>query len=63
MKAANLIFKIASIVLAVAAAVCFILANLEKISDWMLTIREQCSLKRRASCTCDDMDEYEDWDF
>lgn len=64
MKAANFVFKIASIVLALAAAACFILANLEKISDCFLTLREQVTAKRRACCyDCDDMDEYEDWDF
>jgi len=65
MKTANFIFKIASIVLAIAAAVCFVLANLEKITDGLLSLREQLLAKRRACCCQqgDDMDEYEDWDF
>ena len=64
MKAANFIFKIAAIILAVAAVVCCILANLEKITDGFLTLREQLATKRKASCyQCDDMDEYEDWDI
>lgn len=64
MKAANFIFKVASIVLAIAAAVCFILANLDRISDGLLSLREQLATKRK-SCCCqhDDVDEYEDWDF
>lgn len=65
MKTANFIFKVASIVLALAASVCFVLANLEKITNGLLSLREQLAAKRRA-CSFqqrDDMDEYEDWDF
>lgn len=61
MKAANFIFKIAAIVLAVAAVVCCILANLEKISDGFLALREQFAAKRNYCCHSDDTDEYEDW--
>jgi hypothetical protein len=61
MKAANFIFKIAAIVLAVAAVVCCVLANLEKITDGFLALREQLTAKRKYCCQCDDMDEYEDW--
>lgn len=63
MKTANFIFKIASVVLAIGAAVCLILANLEKISDCLLSLREQLAAKRKSCCQCDDMEEYEDWDF
>ncbi len=64
MKAANFIFKVASIVLVVAAAACFILANVEKISDGLLSIREQFAARRRhCPCSCDEIDDYEDWDF
>lgn len=64
MKAANVIFKVASIVLAIGAAVCLILANLERISDGLLSLREQLSTKRKSCCcSCDETDEYEDWDF
>jgi hypothetical protein len=64
MKAANFIFKIAAIVLAVAAVVCCILANLEKITDGFLALREQLAAKREAyCCQSDDFDEYEDWDM
>jgi len=62
-KAANVIFKIASIVLAIGAAVCLILANLERISDGLLSLREQLATKRKSCCSCDEIDEYEDWDF
>lgn len=64
MKAANFIFKIAAIVLAVAAVICCILANLEKITDALLALREQFAARRNACCCqSDDMDEYEDWDM
>lgn len=64
MKATSFIFKVASIVLAIGAAVCLILANLDRISDGLLSLREQLATKRK-SCRChyDDVDEYEDWDF
>ena len=64
MKAANFIFKVASIVLAIGAVVCLILANLDRISDGLLSLREQLASKRK-SCCChhDEVDEYEDWDF
>lgn len=62
MKAANFIFKIAAIVLAVAAVVCCVLANLEKITDAFFALREQLAAKRKACCChSDEMDEYEDW--
>lgn len=64
MKAANFIFKIAAIILAVAAVVCCILANLEKIVEGLYSLREQFTLKRNdACCYVDDADEYEDWDI
>ena len=63
MKTTNCIFKIAAAVLALAAVVCCVLANLEKITDCLLSIKEQMAAKRAACCCNDDMDEYEDWDF
>jgi hypothetical protein len=63
MKAANFIFKIAAIVLALAAAVCCVLANLEKITDGFVSLREQLAAKRTGCCCHDEVDEYEDWDI
>ena len=61
MKTANFIFKLAAMVLAIGAAVCFLLANVEKISDSLLTLRAQISMKRRSCCcSCDEADEFED---
>lgn len=62
MKAANLFFKLAAIVLAASAVIFCILANIDKIHAWMLNVREHCSLRRNACCNYDNMDEYEDWD-
>lgn len=65
MKACNLLFKIAAIVLAIGAAVCVIIANLEKISNFLLSARSTIAARRDACCfcDCDDAEEYEDWDF
>lgn len=62
MKATSFIFKVAAIVLTAAALVCCILANLERITDGLLTLREQVAAKRNAyRCPCD-ADDYEEWD-
>jgi hypothetical protein len=63
MRATSFIFKVAAIVLAVAAVVCAVLANLERITDWALTLREQLATKCSPPCDCGDYDEYEDWDI
>ncbi len=62
MKAANLIFKISAIVLAALAVVCCILANFERITDAMLTIREQLATRRNRRYPVD-AEDYEEWDI
>ena len=62
MKAASFLFKVAGLVLGAAAIVCCVLANLERISNGFLRLRNQLSGKGRTSCCYDDMDEFEDWD-
>lgn len=64
MKTTKFIFKIAALALAAAAVVCCVLANLDRITDSLLSLREQF-VSRRGRCTpCDvDAEEYEDWDI
>lgn len=64
MKTTNFIFKIAALVLAGAAIVCCVLANLDRITDSLLTLKEQVASRRGRPCPCDvDAEEYEDWDI
>ena len=65
MKAASCILKIAAIALAIGAVACCVLANLDRITDGLLTLREQIAARRGCCCggDCDcDIDEFEDWD-
>ena len=55
MKLTDLILKITALVLAVAAIACLIMANMERISDWIC---------RTCPCEgCESDDEFEEWDI
>ncbi len=62
MKAASFILKIAALILAAAAIVCCVLANLEAITDTLLSIKNRFQ-EKRAHCQYDGIDEFEDWDI
>lgn len=68
MKFTNLILKITALVLASAAVICLVMANMEKISDWLACFRSKVQAKkallcRECPCTCSDYDDdFEDWD-
>lgn len=64
MKITEFMFRIAAIVLTIAALTCTILANLEKISAGLTYLRNRID-EKRAACypfgSCHDDDEFEDW--
>ena len=66
MKLTDLILKITALVLAVAAIACLIMANMERISDW-LWAKVQAKkelLCRTCPCEgCESDDEFEEWDI
>ena len=65
MKFTNLILKITALVLAVAAVICIVMANVEKISDCLACLWAKVQTKKERlcrQCTCDEYDdEFEDW--
>lgn len=53
MKLTDLILKITALVLAVAAIACLIMANMERISDWMTCLWAKVQAKKELLCrTC-----------
>ena len=67
MKFTNLILKVTALVLATAAIICLVMANMERISDWLTSFRAQVQTRKEMlcrSCPCDQYDdEFEDWDL
>ncbi|MDY3013966.1 MAG: hypothetical protein SOR61_01975 [Evtepia sp.] len=67
MKFTNLILKVTALVLATAAIICLVMANMERISDWLTSFRARVQAKKEMlcrSCPCDQYDdEFEDWDL
>lgn len=67
MKNTELILKITALALALAAAVCLIVANLERISEAVdcLWAKVQAKKAGLGGCCegCDFEDEFEDWDI
>lgn len=69
MKITNLILKITATVLALAAIICLVMANMERISDWLASLWAKVQTKKELLCrTCpcaEDAcnDEFEDWDI
>ena len=69
MKLTDLILKITALVLAVAAIACLIMANMERISDWMACLWAKVQAKKELLCHtcpcegCESDDEFEEWDI
>ena len=69
MKLTDLILKITALVLAVAAIACLIMANMERISDWMACLWAKVQAKKELLCRtcpcecCERDDEFEEWDI
>ena len=69
MKLTDLILKITALVLAVAAIACLIMANMERISDWMACLWAKVQAKQELlsrTCPwegCESDDEFEEWDI
>ncbi len=63
MKTTNFVFKLASLILAVCATVCLVLANIEKISSCFLHLRDALRNRCMPCCCSEEEDDYEDWDF
>ena len=69
MKLTDLILKITALVLAVAAIACLIMANMERISDWMACLWAKVQAKKELLCRtcpcegCESDDEFEEWDI
>ncbi|MFR6057887.1 MAG: hypothetical protein ACLUHN_05470 [Evtepia gabavorous] len=67
MKLTDLILKITALVLAVAAIACLIMANMERISDWMACLWAKVQAKKELLCRtcpcegCESDDEFEEW--
>ena len=65
----DLILKITALVLAVAAIACLIMANMERISDWMACLWAKVQAKKELLCRtcpcegCESDDEFEEWDI
>ena len=59
----------AALVLAVAAIACLIMANMERISDWMACLWAKVQAKKELLCRtcpcegCESDDEFEEWDI
>ena len=63
----KLILKLAALILALGSVACLILANMERISDWMACLLAKVQAKKELICrTCpyegDIEDEYETWE-
>ena len=69
MKITNLILKITAVVLTLAAIICLVMANMERISDWLACLWAKVQAKKELLCrTCpcaegSGDDEFEDWDI
>ena len=63
----KLILKLAALIMALGSVACLILANMERISDWMACLWAKVQAKKELICrTCpcegDIEDEYETWE-
>lgn len=69
MKLTSTILKLTALLLATAAVVCLVMANLERISHYVdvATARLQAkkeAFRRTCPCgSCEEDDEFEDWDL
>ncbi len=63
MKVANLVLKIAALILGAAAIVCCILGNLETITDGLVCVRDRIKSKGVRCCSGDAEVDFEDWDI
>ena len=68
MKITELILKITALILAAAAIICLLMANIDRISDWLAALWAKVQAKKELICrTCPGMDqgedEFEDWDI
>lgn len=67
MKITDLVLKITACVLAAAAVICLVMANMEKISSCLDCLFTKLQEKKSSLCKCcrqseDWEDEFEDWD-
>ncbi len=69
MKITELVLKITALILAAAAFICLIMANMDRISDWLANLWAKVQAKKERLCRtypsmCQDAeDEFEDWDI
>ena len=68
MKITNLILKITAAVLTLAAVICLVMANMDRISDWLACLWAKVQAKKELlcrTCPCGSSfdDEFEDWDI
>lgn len=69
MKITNCILKITAVILTLAAIICLVMANMDRISDWLACLWARVQAKKEMLCrTCpcaegDYDDEFEDWDI
>ena len=69
MKITDCILKLSACVLPTVAIICLVMANMEKISDWVacfwVKVQEKKERLCKAGCCCGGAayeDEFEDWD-
>lgn len=66
MKMTGFVFKIAALILAMAAIVCLVMAHMDKISDWLACLWAQVQEKKQRlcgeGCFQETDDDYEDWE-
>ncbi|MCI5690521.1 MAG: hypothetical protein MR286_06510 [Clostridiales bacterium] len=69
MKVTELVLKITALILSAAAVICLIMANMDRISDWLAALWAKVQTKKERLCrTCpgaagDSEDEFESWDL
>ena len=69
MKITEFILKITALILAAAAVICLVMANMDRISDWLAALWAKVLAKKERLCrTCPGQaagleDEFEDWDI
>ena len=69
MKVTERVLKITALILSAAAVICLIMANMDRISDWLAALWAKVQAKKERLCrTCpgaavDGEDEFESWDL
>ncbi|HIY07065.1 MAG TPA: hypothetical protein H9844_08315 [Candidatus Evtepia faecigallinarum] len=69
MKITEFILKITALILTAAAVICLVMANMDRISDWLAALWAKVQAKKERLCrTCPGQavggdDEFEDWDI